>query len=250
MDDKRIEELEKTLNNLYKNLDLIRKETITHLGNKDALHIIDFHANNWIDLIKWISSKYNGEEQKIVYLQFFRLFKEIYWLQFLFHSGNYPVIYRNLRYIWEMISQAYYIDSKHPHLSLDEQIEKTKEIEKTMYGWTLIESVLMDVLNINKEEMRTRFKPLWDYLNKHAHPSAKQMDIVATEDFSSFVTDSFNENLARDALRATGEIFDIVDMIIFKKFSKIKELALKYEFIDEWAEFLPNTVSIIKSESK
>ena len=216
MDDKRIEELEKTLNDLYKNLDLIRKETITHLGDKDALHIIDFHANNWIDIIKWISSKYNREEPKIVYFQFFRLFKEIYWLQFLFHSGNYPVIYKNLRYIWKMISQAYYIDCKHPHLSLDEQIEKTKEIEKTKYGWKLIESVLMDVLNSNEGEMRARFKPLWVYLNKHAHPSAKQMDIVATEDFSSLVTDSFNENLARDALRATDEIFDIVNMIIFK----------------------------------
>lgn len=79
---KRIKELEKTLNDLYKNLDMIRKETITHLGDKDALHIIDFHANNWIDIIKWISSKYNREEQKIVYFQFFRLFKEIYWLQF------------------------------------------------------------------------------------------------------------------------------------------------------------------------
>ena len=216
MDDKRIEELEKTLNDLYKNLDLIRKETITHLGDKDALHIIDFHANNWIDIIKWISSKYNREEPKIVYFQFFRLFKEIYWLQFLFRSGNYPVIYKNLRYIWKMISQAYYIDCKHPHLSLDEQIEKTKEIEKTKYGWKLIESVLMDVLNSNEGEMRARFKPLWVYLNKHAHPSAKQMDIVATEDFSSLVTDSFNENLARDALRATDEIFDIVNMIIFK----------------------------------
>ena len=148
-----------------------------------------------------------------------------------------------------MISQAYYIDCKHPHLSLDEQIEKTKEIEETKYGWNLIGPVLMDVLNSNEGEIRTGFKPLWDYLNKHAHPSVKQMDIVATEDFLSLVTDSFNENLARDALRATDEIFDIVNMIIFKKFSKIKKSALKYEFIDEWVEFLPNTVSIIKSES-
>ena len=244
---KRIRKLENTLDGLYEHLKSIRKETITDLGNKDALHIIDFHANNWIDIIGWISSKYNGEEQmNIVIFQFHRLFKEIYWLQFLFHNGNYPMVYRNLRYILELISQAYYIDSKYPDLSLDEQIEKTKEMEETIYGWNLVKSVLCEILNSNEQSIRLNFKPLWDHLNKYVHPSVKQMDIVATEDFSSLVTDSFNENIAIDVLRTTNEIFDIVNMIIFKKFSRIKELSLKYNFINEWEEYLPNTMKIIR----
>ena len=242
----RIKKLENTLDELYEHLKSIRGETITHLGNKDALYIIDFHANNWIDIIRWISSKYDREEQKIVYFQFFRLFKEIYWLQFLFHNGNYPMIYRILRYILELISQAYYIDSKYPDLSLDEQIEKTKEMEETIYGWNLVKSVLCEILNSNEQSIRLNFKPLWDHLNKYVHPSVKQMDIVATEDFSSLVTDSFNENIAIDVLRTTNEIFDIVNMIIFKKFSRIKELSLKYNFINEWEEYLPNTMKIIR----
>ena len=244
---KRIRKLENTLDGLYEHLKSIRKETITDLGNKDALHIIDFHANNWIDIIGWISSKYNREEQmNIVIFQFHRLFKEIYWLQFLFHNGNYPMVYRNLRYILELISQAYYIDSKYPDLSLDKQIEKTKEMEETIYGWNLVKSVLCEILNSNEQSIQSNFKPLWDHLNKYIHPSAKQMDIVATEDFSSLVTDSFNENIAIDVLRTTNEIFDTVNMIIFKKFSRIKELSLKYKFINEWEEYLPNTMNIIR----
>ena len=47
----------------------------------------------------------------IVNIQFLRVFKDIYWLQFLFYTGNYPTAYRNLHYIWEMMSQAYYIDT-------------------------------------------------------------------------------------------------------------------------------------------
>jgi hypothetical protein len=248
MDIERIGKLENTLDKLYERLKLVREEIITHLGDEDLLHIIDFHANNWIDIVKWISSKYSKEEQmNIVIFQFHRLFKEIYWLQLLFHYGNYPLIYRNLRYILELICQAYYIDSKYHSLSLDEQIKKTIEMEETVYGWALVKTVLCDIFNSDQQYIRSNFKPLWDYLNIHVHPSGKQMDIVATEDFSSLVTDSFNENLARDALRATDEIFDVINMMLFKKFPRIKEVGLKYKFINEWEQYLPNTMKIMKS---
>jgi len=247
MKTERIKKLENTLDEIYEHLKILRKETITCLGNKDALHIIDFHANNWIDIVRWISSKYKREEQKIVYFQFSRLFKEICWLQFLFHNGNYPMVYRNLRYILELISQAYFIDQKYPNLSLDEQIEKTKETEEEVYAWNLVQSVLCNILT--DEEIKTNIKPLWNYLNKNVHPSAKQMNGVAIEDFSSLMTDSFNEKLARDALCTTNEIFDIVNMILFKKFPRIKKLAREYEFINEWEEYFPYTMRIIKEKS-
>lgn len=251
MDTDRIRKLENTLDELYEHLKSVRKETITHLGDKDALHIIDFHANNWIEIVGWISSKYEREEQmNIIIFQFLRLFKEIYWLQFLFHYGNYPMIYRNLRYILELICQAYYIDSNYYGYSLDEQIKKTTEVEEKVYGWNLIKTVLGDILNSDEQHIQSKFKPLWDYLNKHVHPSGKQIDIVATEDFSSLVTDSFNANLARNALRATNEIFDIVNMIIFKKFPRIKEVALKHKFINKWKQYLPDTMKIINEQLK
>lgn len=244
----RIEKLEKTLDEFYEHWKTVRVETITNLGEKDALIFIDFHANNWIDIVKWIDSKYSKEEQlNIVSFQFQGLFKEIYWLQFLFHSGNYPVIYRNLRYLLEQFCQAYYVDKKYPNFSLDDQIQKIKEIEdKKIYGWNLVESVLCEIFNSNNESIQLKFKPLWDYLNKHVHPSAKQMDMVAKEDFSSFVTDSFNEKLAKNVLGATNEVFDIIDMIILKKYPKIRDLARQYEFINEWEELLPFTMKFIR----
>lgn len=243
----RIRELEQILEGYHDRWDMIRRETITNLGEKDALLIIDFHANNWLDIIGWIDSNYDRKEQKnIVSFQFQGLFKEIYWLQFLFYSGNYPVVYRNLRYILELICQAYYVDTEYPNLSLDEQIEKTKEIEEKVYGWKLVGSVLRKILNSNESSIRLKFKPSWDCLNKHVHPSAKQMDIVAKEDFSSLVIDSFNEKLARNALKDTSEVFDIIDMIIFKKYPRIRDLALQYEFINEWEELLPLTMKFIR----
>jgi len=241
--------VETFLDELYEHFKSVREDTITRLGRGDALHIIDFHGNNWIDMNSWISSKYEGEEwTQVVFLQFSRLFKEIYWLQFLFHHGNYPMIYRTLRYILELIAQSYYVDSQYPNLSLDEKMEKTEEIEESVYGWSLVKVVLCEVSDSTEESIRSNFKPLWDYLNKHVHPSAKQIDIVATEDFPSLLTDSFNEKLARDVLRATDEIFDLVNMIVVRKFSRVRELVLQYKFINEWDDYLRNTMRLVRGQ--
>jgi len=240
-------DLETILDNLYEQWREIRKETIERLGGKEALKIIDFHANNWIDIVKWISSEYKREEQmNIIGFQFSRLFKEVYWLQFLFHTGNYPTAYRNLRYILEMISQAYCIAIRYPTLSLDEQIGKVKEIEKRIPSWNIVSNTLCKVLSRPEKEIQTQFRPLWDDLNKYAHPSARQMDFVAAQDFSALVTDSFNEGLARELLRVTDKVFDLVYATVLRRFPKAIRLVQRYEFINEWQECLPNTMSIIR----
>lgn len=171
----RIREVENILDNLYKYWRDIRKETIEQLGEREALKIIDFHANNWIDIVKWISSKYKREEQM-----------------------------------------------------------------------NIVSSALGKALNKTGQEIQARFKPLWGHLNKYAHPSARQMDLVAEQDFSALVTDSFNEALARELLTVTDKVFDIVYAVVLKRFPKAMSLVQKYEFIDEWQECLPNTIGIIK----
>ncbi len=75
------------------------------------------------------------------------------------------------------------------------------------------------------------------------------MEIVATRDFESLVADSFNDALARDAISAVDQIFDFIYMMIFTRFHRIKEIALEYKFLNEWEDHLPNTMSIIKTDS-
>ena len=251
MNAKRTQDLENILDNLYEHWRDVRKETIEDLGEREALKIIDFHGNNWIDIVGWISSKYERPEQmNIVYLQFLRLLKELYWLQFLFHTGNYPTMCRNLRYILEMICQAYYIAIKYPNLTLDEQIEEARGLEERhIFGWNIVSRALCEVFSKSEELVRASFKPLWDDLNKYVHPSARQMDLVAEKDFPSLVTDSFNESLARKLLEETDQVFDIVYAIVLKNFPKAISLVQQYKFIDEWKEYLPNTITVIKGTS-
>lgn len=130
-DDERAKKLENILDKLYENWREVRRETIAELGEAESLKVIDFHANNWIDITSWIGSKYERHEQmNIVSFQFSRCFKEIYWLQFLFYTGNYSTGYRNLRYVLEMMSQAYYVDPKYSNLNLDDQFVRAREIEE------------------------------------------------------------------------------------------------------------------------
>lgn len=251
MNAKRFRELERILDKLYEQWREVRRETIEELGEKEALKIIDFHGNNWADVVKWISSKYERQEQmNIVVFQFSRLFKEVHWLQFIFHTGNYPLAYRNLRYILEMMCQAYYIDIHYSNLTLDEQIENARELEeKHIYGWNIVSPALCKVFSKTEEEVRAYFKPLWDDLCKYAHPSARQMDLVAEKDFSSLVTDSFNESLARTLLAETDKVFDIAYAVVLKSFPKAISLAKQYRFINEWGKCLPNTISVIRLSS-
>lgn len=196
----------------------------------------------------WITNKYHREQQfTITFIQFIRLIKELHWLQFLFNHANYPVIYRNLRYVLEMMSQAWYIEWKYPNLDLNEQIDKI--IEEKVYGWNLVRPVFCEVLGIDEEYAKQKLHPTWIFLNKHVHPSAEQMNIVAEKDFSSLVTDSFNDDLARTTLRKGDKVFDLIYTLVFNRFPQIAELASESEFINEWEEHLPYTMRTIKTLS-
>lgn len=184
----------------------------------------------------------------IVYVQWLRLFKEIYWLQFLFYTGNYATAYRNLRYMWEMVSQAYYVDTQYPDLTLDEQFECAKRIEEErVYGWKVVSSALCMLLNKGDEETHALFKPLWDNLNIYVHPSTIQMDMVAEKDFSVLVTDSFNQQLAKELQMMTDKVMDIIYAILLTKFPKAREHARNYKFINEWEQCLPTAMQIIST---
>lgn len=247
MDNQRLKDLEKMLDKLYGHWRQVRRETIKHLGDREALKIVDFHGNNWIDIVGWVSAEYERKEQlNILYVQWLRLFKEIYWLQFLFYTGNYATACRNLRYIWEMVSQAYYVDSEYPNLSLDEQFESVRGIEEErVYGWRIVSSALCRLLNKREEEVRALFKPLWDSLNMYVHPSATQTDVVAKQDFSALVTDSFSEPLAKELEVITDRVMDIVYAIVLTRFPKAAERARNYKFKHEWQECLPNTMKVV-----
>jgi len=236
------------LDELYEHLEQLKVETISALGKKEALHIIDFHGNNWIDISRWIMAKYREEaKNSLLFFYYCMVFKENCWMQLLFLLCNYPAIYRDLRYVWELIFQGYHVDSRCSKEDLDRRIELARKLEEKKYGWRLVNSVLKD-LGFSDDEIEKYIRPLWSYLNKHAHPSPLQFKEVARADFSIFVTDAFNEKLATSLLRKTDAVFDLIYYATLKSFPRAIDLAKEYKYLNEWKEHSPLTYSLVNSE--
>ena len=239
---------ETLIDRLYEHWENVKQDTILSLAEEVSFHIADFHGNNRIDITSWILSEYRTDEQhNIVNFQFQTLFKETYWLQFLFHTANYSMIYRNLRYDLEMMTQAYYIDKKYPRLGLDAQFGKLVEEEKYMFGWKFMKNELADIFKVDSETIHVFFHPIWDYLNKHVHSSGIQMDIIAEKNIESLVKDSYNQELAEEALEIIDSIFEAIYMVTFRKCPDIISKAMNYKHINEWEKYLPKLVTHIKN---
>src|SRR5262245_42366980 len=48
----------------------------------------------------------------LVYVQAWAMLKELKWLQFLFLAGNYPLVKSRLRFVWEAMYRAYYVEGQ------------------------------------------------------------------------------------------------------------------------------------------
>ena len=100
----------------------------------------------------------------------------------------------------------------------------------------------------SERDVDSDFHPMWIRLCRHVHPSPTEMDVTAVADFSILVTDSFNEELAREAMKITDDVFDVVYTILLSRFPRMKEDARRSEFLDEWEKYMPNTVRTVKNE--
>ncbi len=232
---------------LYRHLESVREEVVSELGKGISFHIVAFHGNTWIDINSWLLVEYRKEAQSnIVILEFQRLFKEIYWFQYVFLNCNYPLIYRNLRFVWELIYRAQYVLLHHNSSSLDDQLEHLASLEKRKYGWKIIEEVLRHLLLIDERQINNEIHPLWDDLNSHVHPSTSQMIRFLEKDPRSLVTDSFNRELALSTISVTDKVFDLIFASIFKQFRAISRHTSQYRKLDGWKHRLPYTFRVCR----
>ena len=234
----------KALDRLYEHLGEVRKETVEKLGVKKALRIIDFHANNWIDLCYLISDEYDKDvrDNSLLFFCYTRTFKDIYWMEFLFLCANYLIAFRDLRYVWELNCQGYFVDKHYPGMCLRDKLVKVAEIEETTFGWNLVQSVLRGV-GLNDIVME-KYKCLWKLLCKFSHPSVRVFGLIDVEDLSVLVTDSVDRGLAEAFLEAVDEVFDTIYLMLFNAFPKIMDRFKEY-FKDrqwlliEWSKYAP-----------
>ena len=232
------------LGDQYKYLPEIAEETFRSLGKEQAGYFTSL-ANDWIDILSAILDVYSKDElfDSLLYIYFSGLFKEVYWFQLLFLAGNYPLLHRSLRFVWEMIFRAYYVDTyvrespddpEPPGPTIDHKAEWLGEYELKlgMYKWSFVRGVLRRLLPQAKgTEIEKYYKSLWDKLNEYVHPSKALLHRMVVDVPGSLMTDSFDEDWASETIETATMIFDLVWLAVISRFPSCAELIAQRELL-------------------
>jgi hypothetical protein len=220
----------------YKALRKIAEETFYSLGEEQAIYFINL-ANDWIGILSAILDTYSKDKLSgsLMYIYLSSLLKEVRWFQLLFFSGNYPLLYRNLRFIWEMIFRAYYVDTyvrESPDdpeplgPTIDDRVEWLAQHERKLFTWDkFVKPTLRQLLpQVEGTEMEVYYKLLWDKLNEYVHPSKALLDRMIVEVPGFLMTDSFDKEWASETIETATMILDLVWVAVISRFPSCAEL--------------------------
>lgn len=217
----------------------VAEETLAAFGPERVCYFTEV-ANDWIDLQKAILQEYSHKEvtESLVCCKFAGLFKEVVWFQFHFLAGNYPVLNRGLRFVWEMLYRAYYVDTyatEHwgtlpaPGPSLYDKVEWLRQHERGFRWGTVIQPILERLLPTSERpRIATQFAPLWQRLNEHAHPSVAYLE-QAMGETAAFVRDAFDPNWSAETLQRAEQAFDLLWLVVVSRFPRCAETARSHD---------------------
>lgn len=224
------------LGDQYKYLPEIAEETFRSLGKEQAGYFTSL-ANDWIDILGAIRDTYAKDElsDSLMYIYFSGLLKEVCWFQLLFLSGNYPLLHRNLRFVWEMIFRAYHVDTyvpkspddpEPPGPTIDDKVEWLARHEREMFQWEeFMKPTLRRLLSqAEGAEIEKYYKSLWDKLNEYVHPSTALLCRMVVDVPGFLMTDSFDEDWASETIETATMVFDLVWLAVISIFPGCAEL--------------------------
>lgn len=218
----------------------IAQETAHCLGLEKALHVASFHSRLCLDINGAVISTYNRSERiNFVYLAFLRIIRDLLWLQYLFQGANYLMLLRTLRYILEMMAQAFYVDAKFGVLTMDSQCEKAAELEDAKYGWRMVEAALYLLPTHQRTSISEACQSTWRLLNKTVHPSQRMTDLIMEEDPMILFTDRFNQQVASITLQLVDEVFDLLYVFVLTKHTAILQTIQSLPYSDRIKMHLP-----------
>jgi len=221
------------LENEYKSLRKIAAETFRSLGEEQAMYFINL-ANDWIDILSAVLDTCSKDElsSSLMYIYLSSLLKEVRWFQLLFFSGNYPLLHRNLRFVWEMIFRAYYVDTysldapEPPGPTIDDKVEWLAQHERKLFKWDkFVKPTLRGLLpQVEGTEMEEYYHLLWDKLNEYVHPSKALLDRMVVGVPGFLMTDSFDKEWVSETIEMATMIFDLVWVAVISRFPSCAEL--------------------------
>jgi hypothetical protein len=227
-----VEHLLSLLGEQYKHLRKIAEETFRSLGKEQAGYFTRLF-NDWLDILSAVHDTYSEGELSdgLMYIYLSGLSKEVHWFDFLFLAGNYPLLHRSLRYVWEMIFRAYYVDTyvrkspddpEPPGPTVDDKAEWLAQHERKMFQWHKFMQPMLRLLlpQAKGTEIEQYYKALWDKLNEYVHPSKSLLDKMVIPVSSLLVRDGFDKEWALETIETATMIFDLVWLAVISRFPR------------------------------
>lgn len=209
---------------LWGNLSQISEKTKRRLRRKESHCFVNLY-NDWLEVWGRMLDVYSKDIPltSLVAADIFSLGKELHWMHRLLSWGNYPLIHRNLRYSWELMFLAYFADtvetkvpeiSDGPPESVDAKVEWLNKHARHIH-WRSIIRPLVDKVVATRD--RHHYAQIWGNLNRCVHPSLN-LRYRLIDESSLGITDNFDLQWARDTCRIASDVFDVIWLIVLRRF--------------------------------
>jgi|SRR5579884_1328102 len=225
----------------------IERQTIEVLGEEKAAFFLNA-ANDCVRLGAAVYKAYPAEKGFDLMLPALgSFFKEARAFHTFFVTGDYSLLISRLRFIWESIFRAYFVEHYPmrdtppwplPGPTIEEKILWLGEHGRHLRLDTCIEPVLLAVFPqaARNQEIFENCKEMFKYLHRYAHPSAYLLDRKMVKPALLF-TDAFDEEWARQALEIGARVFALIWMAVFahypNAFEHVEPFEGKYPVVSE-----------------
>lgn len=201
--------------NKYQN---VENETMKKF--EDKIRNWQEETNNWIN--EWYEmlseERWRGIETPLLFVERGIGFEEDFnWIQHCVLSGAYHQAFRELRYLLEMMVQAYFLDTNHSDAMIETKMEILKALEnlnKPITGCNFIDKTDLG----NKKKLKKLYKDLSGFV----HPSFKEIQSKL------YYTIQFNEKLFNDCKDKFTEVLNAL--------KEITKSYIKQEFYADWLQ--------------
>lgn len=190
----------------------------------ESLDVVVAIYNDWIDLLYALLDCYQHPEltNSLLFQDFLTLGQELHW--FLRHLawGRYSAILRSLRHTWEMMVQGCQADLQFKQGTFEDKVAWLDK-NRMKFGWGNKSSpglVQFTTYELVRRADQKIYQEHWHSMNRAVHPS-KSSRIRRLDDVAAIMTERLDTKQVNQIVQCLVDIFDIVWLIVLKRFTRI-----------------------------
>lgn len=215
------------------------EETKHHIGEDYETGTKHFSNILVINLLLALTSIFDKSsrfklENSLLIIRIAALMDHIPWIWSNVQYGAYHQAIRELRYVFESMLQAFYIDEGHPDSTLACKVELVKEIEKTKYR--LYGQPLIDELDVSDKQS---LKVLYRDLSKYVHCSLDELrGYLDLDTLNRHLMFGFQKELFNLCKVLTNQTLDVAYYLLCNQYPDITERLKKDKALKKYLKSL------------